>query len=353
MTQNYKTSRIKSVDAFRLIAITAVIIIHTSPFAFSVPDHRIYDFIAVSINQIPRFGVPFFFVISGYFWGQKVRKGFPPLQTAIHTSKRLLQLFFIWSLVYLIPYNDLVLFCFNGTFNELIEKFSKNLQQLSQSPVTSLMQGSKSHLWFFIALLFSLNICAYFIKQKRVKSLIFISILLYGIGLIGKSYSNCFFDFNIQFNTRNGTFFGLIFYVSGYLISKFESDKKWLIYGMFLFLFGVFLHFSEVYYLWKIEGVSPWGHDFVIGTYFMGTGSALIALSNFEFPYLNLMSELGRLTLGIYAIHYIFVDLLQPYKINLESPSYEVINVILVLSFSIISALAISKISINAVSLRS
>ncbi len=72
--------RIESVDVFRLIAIVAVIAIHTSPFHVDVDgENEAYMYADMIINQLSRFAVPFFYVTSGYFWGLKVRKSSDPV----------------------------------------------------------------------------------------------------------------------------------------------------------------------------------------------------------------------------------------------------------------------------------
>jgi len=73
--------RIKSVDVIRLLAITAVIVIHTSTFK-NIPGD-LYENLFIILNQLSRFAVPFFFVIAGYFWGKKIRSGDSVTQVSI------------------------------------------------------------------------------------------------------------------------------------------------------------------------------------------------------------------------------------------------------------------------------
>jgi peptidoglycan/LPS O-acetylase OafA/YrhL len=63
--------------------------------------------------------------------------------------------------------------------------------------------------------------------------------------------------------------------------------------------------------------------DFVFGTYFMGVGATLLSLSNHRVLSNKLCATLGKMTLGIYASHYIFVDLLQPADKLFNHPSWE------------------------------
>ncbi|RYZ94923.1 MAG: hypothetical protein EOO68_19420 [Moraxellaceae bacterium] len=157
--------RIESVDVFRLIAIIAVICLHTSPFygpTFS--NNHLYEYLAIIIDQTARFAVPFFFVISGYFWGVKVRAGSDPLVSANKMGKKILLIFLFWSFIYLLPYNILSVFKF-GIFGPIKIAYW-NILGLLEAPLSIFFQGTKMHLWFLVALLCALYISAVFIKYK-------------------------------------------------------------------------------------------------------------------------------------------------------------------------------------------
>ncbi len=70
------------------------------------------------------------------------------------------------------------------------------------------------------------------------------------------------------------------------------------------------LQFAEIHFLVSRYGATPF-QDYVVGTYFTGMGAAIVALSNHPFLRLGIFGGLGRLTLGIYAIHFAFVDMLR------------------------------------------
>ena len=96
--------RIKSVDFFRLISILFVIIIHTTPFGDL--DFQFYKYFYITLNQAARFAVPFFFVISGFFYGSKIHHNF--VNPRSYTFLRLINFFLlwiIWSFLYILPYN--------------------------------------------------------------------------------------------------------------------------------------------------------------------------------------------------------------------------------------------------------
>lgn len=104
-------SRIEGVDIFRLIAITAVIAIHTHPFSSTSPreydvfEHDVWKYLSIIMDQFARFAVPFFFVISGYFWGLKLKNSVAVAPISISIAKRITYILLVWSIIYVLPYN--------------------------------------------------------------------------------------------------------------------------------------------------------------------------------------------------------------------------------------------------------
>jgi len=82
-------NRISSVDTIRLLAIISVIAIHTRPFSYNEDSGELYYYLDIFINQMARFAVPFFFVISGYFWGVKIRNGADIISTTKNMINRI------------------------------------------------------------------------------------------------------------------------------------------------------------------------------------------------------------------------------------------------------------------------
>jgi surface polysaccharide O-acyltransferase-like enzyme len=344
-------SRIESVDIFKFLAITAVIAIHTEPFHSRYwGDADGLKYLSAIIEQFARFAVPFFFVISGYFWGSKVKKSVSIASVSIPMAKKIFLIFAAWSVIY-------ALFNFCPTFIKSMGKFGLleaikvtywYFISLTKHPITLLMEGTEIHLWFLSALLCSLGISSLFIAKKYYKTLITLSVTLYLVGLFAKSYSVTPFGLHIDFDTRYGPFFGTIFFVSGYFLSNLIPNFGWFSRGIFLFAFGWLLQFSEVYLLWSLYGTSSYQNyvmdqDYVVGTYFMGLGAAVSALSNIAFLRNKVLSNIGQFTLGIYAVHFIFVDMLRPIGKLTYSWLWEIGYVLLVLLFSTVSVIVLSK----------
>ncbi len=338
MIKGQTVGRIESVDLFRFAAISAVIVLHTDTHgkaSFANADFWMY--FSVFVDQLARFAVPFFFVISGYFWGLKVRKEGTPIPASLSMGKRILAIFIAWSFIYLFPIDH----NFAGeSALGLVKAAYWNAREQANDPLTLVMQGTKVHLWFLVGLLCSISISTLLVKYGRVRLLVAFAVVLYVTGLMAKAYSGTPLGLHMDFNTRNGPFFGTIFFVSGYLLSNFRPDERWFGWGMLILGFGYVLHFSEIYFLWRYYGASPY-QDYVVGTYFIGIGAALASLSNHPFLRLAILSSLGRMTLGIYAIHFVFVDLLkQSFKAwNLPWGFY----FLAVLVLSVASAMMLSK----------
>lgn len=302
-------SRLKSVDSFRAIAILFVIAIHTSPFeSQSFPIGNALD-LATIINQISCFAVPLFFVLSGYFWAKKFENGDELLESTVRMCKRITFLFIAWSAIYLLP-TDIALSFTYGLIGP-IKQIYWNLVDAVNNPITTIMVGTKVHLWFLVGLICSLSITAVFVRFKLNRLLVVVAVVLYLIGLAGKAYSDTPIGFHANFNFRNGPFFSLIFFVTGYFLQKRQVNASWFLYGCLLAVLGFALQLTESLFLHNNWGTKM-APSYVIGTYFFGVGVALISLSNVKWLQLSVFSSIGPLVLGIYASHMIFVDLLRP-----------------------------------------
>lgn len=301
------TPRNYSVDVIRVLAIMAVIVIHIKPFTHvriqSGMDFSIGNF----LNQACRFAVPFFFVISGFFWSSKFTKPDELRAPTLHTAKRLALLFIAWSIFYLFMPTNPVQPLSDGP----LKIAYMNLLTTIAHPGTFLQQGTEMHLWFLVALLCSLAISALLLAYDMPRTLFGLALLLYLIGLSGKAYADTPVGFHTQFNLRNGPFFALIFFVSGYLLQRLGPKPSWFYYGMALTVLGSVMHFSEIFLIKHYWGTTALP-DYLLGTYFAGIGVAMIALSNPPVLQIPQLSVVARLVLGIYAVHFAFIDLLRP-----------------------------------------
>lgn len=334
-------SRVESVDVLRTLAILAVIVIHTTPFELkSSPIGSALD-LATVVNQVARFAVPFFFVLSGYFWANKFKDEREIFEPTARMAKRIAVLFLVWSAIYLLPTNIIGSLSF-GAIGP-IKQIYWNLKDAVNSPLVTLMQGTKEHLWFLVALLCGLFISALLLRFNFNRLIVVIAVTLYLVGLAGKAYSDTPLGFHSTFNFRNGPFFSLILFVTGYFLQRRQTRDRWFQVGCLLAILGLLLHFTELLILNENWGTTM-NQDYVIGTYFFGVGTALVALSNTKWLHSSRAASIGPLVLGIYASHLIFVDLLRPLDFRYPgSATWDVLYVVAVFLLSYTLAWTFSK----------
>ncbi|HVK57096.1 MAG TPA: acyltransferase [Burkholderiales bacterium] len=335
--------RNKSVDTIRLFAITAVIIIHAESFSTLGANSAVSNGLFIFLNQIGRFAVPFFFVLSGYYWGRKIRNGVPIFQVSARTLRKLALVFVVWSIIYLLPDRF-------ESFSELnpaslFKSVYWRIMEVVSDPVTLLFQGTKVHLWFLIGLACAIVITSILLATQLNALLPFISVALYVLGLAAKSYVSTPLGLDMlgTFNTRNGPFFSTIFFVTGYYLSSHTPTPQWLKYGLMIFLCGLAIHFSEIFFLWETFHIHPANHDYVFGTYFLGLGAAMAALSNHLSIRSDRLGAIGSHTLGIYVMHFLFLDLLAPFVSPHSNPLMEILYVFAILTLSIASSYLLAR----------
>jgi len=337
-----KTERIESVDVFRLIAIIAVIMVHTSPFEARF-DGTTSGYIFGLFRPLIQFAVPFFFVISGFFWGVKVNRGTPIVQSFLKTANRLVLIFIVWSFVYILPSELPVLLIKSGFASTFKFIFADFINTFRAAPINYIFQGSSEHLWFLPSLLCAIAISSLFIYKGWVRGLVVLAIGLYIFCMFTKTYSTTPFGIDINFiNTRNGPFVSTIFFVSGYLLSRYRPSSRWLLVGLFLLLAGYFIWYLEIYLLSSFYAPLTY-HGYIIGTYLMGIGAAMAALSNHQLLRSVRLATVGRLTLGIYVSHGVFISLLKPIDKIIFHPAWEIAYVFIVLILAIITTYILSK----------
>lgn len=301
--------RLQSVDVMRVIAIIAVIAIHTIPFTPpSVPIGQSFD-PATIVNGLARFAVPLFFILSGYFWAKKIESAGEVWGPSLAMGKRIALLFVVWSLIYLIPFDFAEVFA-DGP-SGFLDHLGRSIHTQLGRPVTVFFQGTEQHLWFLMALLWSLGISALLIGLRQRGLLLALAIALFAFGLAGKAYSGTPLGFKTGFNLRNGPFFSLIFFVMGILLAGTGKPLPGLRTGLWIASAGIGLQFAELAILHEGWGVSM-SQDYVLSTFVFGLGAAFIALSNSPRLHLARAAAIGPLVLGIYSAHIIFVELFRP-----------------------------------------
>jgi len=223
-----------SIDKFRIIAAILIIAIHIFPFA---SINETVDFVFTHV--ICRIGVPFFFMITGYF---VLPKAMEDKNKLIKYTLKIIKIYVICILIYL-PIN-----LYAGQLNNItIIEAIKNI----------CINGTFYHLWYFPAVILGIWVTYFFIKHLN-KTLSIISIvILYVIGIFGDSYFGIskqsiiiskIYDaiFMIADYTRNGLFFAPIFISLGYSFNNMKNKISQNKSAIFTIIFTFFMIFEGI-----------------------------------------------------------------------------------------------------------
>ncbi|MCI9078168.1 MAG: serine racemase VanT catalytic subunit [Lachnospiraceae bacterium] len=200
------------IDCARLVFAFLIIAIHTSPLSIAGGTA---DFVLSGV--IARTGVPFFFMVTGFFLISRYTCNNEKLYAFI---KKTILIYAVAILIY-IPVN-----IYNGyfTMDNLLPEIIKDI----------VFDGTLYHLWYLPASLSGAVIAWYLVKKLDFTKALIIAAFLYIVGLSGDSYYGIienipvikgFYNlvFQITDYTRNGIFFAPVFLILGGYIAENRS----------------------------------------------------------------------------------------------------------------------------------
>ncbi len=235
--------RYATLDLFRLFAAFLIVSIHTSPL---LSFDETADFILTRI--VARIAVPFFFMVTGYFMFPHIEKGD---KGYVKQFCKKTGIIYVVAILLYLPLN-----IYASYFNkpDLYKELLKDI----------LFDGTFYHLWYLPAALTGILIVAALLKIIRIRTVLFISMVLYLIGLCGDSYYGIssqitiieeFYHLLFKFSdyTRNGIFFAPIFLTLGswigYTKKQIHPQKcmiALILSTALLFIEGILLHYFNI-----------------------------------------------------------------------------------------------------------
>lgn len=206
-----------TIDIFRYVCAIMVVMIHVCPL-----EEFSGNLGFITSNIIPRIAVPFFFIVSGYYYIQKLENN-----EKIFTKYicGLIKIYLIWSVVYF-------------TVNFVEWGYKDIIGFIMDSFLKLFVLGSYYHLWFFPAMIVTVCIATVAFKVGAKRLLIPLSIVFYIIGCLGTSYYSIgaglpvlgqLFNMEQFLIVRRIFLMGFPFFCCGYLIFKVEDKLKKLI----------------------------------------------------------------------------------------------------------------------------
>lgn len=194
-----------SIDYAKFLFALCIIFIHTDIFGGNS------NFIGyVTCQGLLRIAVPFFFIVSGYFYYSAIQK-----KTTSKWFSHNIKTYAIWTAIYLPMQISLIGYIKGAVPLDI------NVMLLSLNALFGFW-----HLWFFPALIIAAFLTSSLVKLSD-RTLITLCCFLYLTGTILQYRANYASDINRDlwslatvFFTRNGLFMGFPLFIAGYLLKK-------------------------------------------------------------------------------------------------------------------------------------
>ncbi len=280
------SARNASLDALRVLGLLGIIALHVAGGGFR--GNRPLGFF---VDELSRFAVPVFFLMSAYFWKEADLAS--PLRLTARVASPVLPAFL-----------GIVLLTFAV---RLVRNGRLSIEPSVENILLILWTGGPAfHLWFLPALVVGAAIVSVLFRYVGQVWATAIAMALFLVGTVFGAYSRLLLGDGFPFwMDRNGVFFAPIFLVAGIVLRRNSDELKAIplpVIGLALVGFAA-LHIAEGYY---IVGRYAVGHDYSIAT--LGYAVSVDML----FMRIELRSPvwsiLGQATFGAYLIHLLVLE---------------------------------------------
>ncbi|MGE4296989.1 MAG: acyltransferase [Desulfovibrionaceae bacterium] len=322
-----------SMDALRALAILGVICLHTGPFyTADIRFDPAWQVVAqFCIATLALFAVPFFFAASGYFFGLAHQRNKDIVGTAKRFLGRVLLLIVAWNALYGVFQHSL----FKGEWSPgavLRLGIPGMAADMRTAPLHILLHGSSYQLWFLTALAMAALTVACVVRLHGARFLPVLAAAIYGIGLLGQSYHAFHWPVRSPLNTLVGPFFGTPLFTLGYVLSFRDLRRTHM--DAVLICGGLALLCLERFVI-TVRLAWPDGHYF-LGSVPLAAGLVRFAANHPDWLRRTPLPALGRLTLGVYAIHVAIMHAVDAlYLPIMDLPVWQFLLPLVVYGFSI------------------
>jgi surface polysaccharide O-acyltransferase-like enzyme len=321
-----------SIDTFRFVSIIFIVVLHTSTLAFST------TIAGELLNHSARFAVPYFFMIAGFLFYQKVDSN--RQQSLSYLNQYVWRIIFVyvfwytiyatWSLYTPENWDAIQKNGFSHEFSIWLKNFYHDFMK---HKLSYLFAGGRAfHLWFLPSLCMAIVVLAISLRVNHFNIGFMVAIALFVVALGGGPYKPTPLGLPISFEPRNGPFFSTIFVFLGAAIAKYKIQKS-MTFSALLAAFGLLMSIVEMYWLKNNFGMVIDSCNYVFSTTLFATGITLLALSNNNYGRRLGLSNLGKLTMGIYLTHVLVIWIIQSMSLW---PKNDLFKLVICLFFSAI-----------------
>lgn len=287
------------IELGRAFAMLAVVLIHVPPPAPA----------AHWLRPLAELGVPYFFVVSGYFLGVSRSAGGPTpsgLPAVRGMLRKVLGLYLLGCVVYaLVPLDWLSPLRHGELLAACGATLSESAAAFRAAPVARLLDGPPGgfHLWFLPALACGAGLLGLAVRLRQERALLALAVALFVLGLLGGRYADTPLGLALGVNTRNGPFQSTLLVGLGYALAARGLPLRAPLRGPLVLGFGLVLLWLESAWLRAQLGVLPDAYSAAVLP--LGLGAFLCF---HDLPRMPARVEcaclvLGGSTLGVYLWH--------------------------------------------------
>jgi len=313
------STRIPSIESFRVLAIFAVILWH-SHFLSSLSKFADGNFFVLLNGYLVWWvGVPYFFITAGYFFHRSVQtQGNPTAQFRRYVAP-LAWILLVWLCIYTVTPPDWPAeILHHGVWQPFYAEALKNIQLLETQHLWLFIEGVRPvwHLWFLPALMVGLGLLTLVAMGQLQRHLILLVVGIYVLILAEECTTRNLFNAPIPL----GPWIIAIPLVGlgGWLAGRreqFSATVAWtLILGGYVLALEEGAVMSMVFHS-SMQAIK--GHAFLGGMFF-SLGMFLLALAKPQLGQLTPFPFLGQLTLGIYVAHVFVMYAITPFMWKLS-----------------------------------
>ncbi|MBS0151915.1 MAG: acyltransferase family protein [Nitrospira sp.] len=348
-TSEQISTRIPSIESFRVLAIFSVILWHTH-FLSSLSQFADGNFFVVLNGYLVWWmGVPYFFITAGYFFQRSVlTQGNPAAQFHRYASP-LAWILLIWLCIYTVTPPDWPAEVLHqGLWQPFYAEALKNIQLLESRHLWIFIEGARPvwHLWFLPALIFSLAILTLVAIGKLQRHLALFAAGIYVLILAEESTSRNLLNAPIPL----GQWIIAIPLVAmgGWLAERRESFSTTMAWSLILVGYAVAVMEGTVMNMMLHSSMQAIkGHAFLGGILF-SLGIFQLALTKPQLGRSTPFPFLGQLTLGIYVAHVFVLYSITPFvwKLSDKVPLWGLLLGMMVYGATVVFVLALTRVPI-------
>lgn len=328
-------------QAHRVLACCVIILGHCEAAVGidASPGGRLFQ---LALNIWAQYAVPFFLVLAGYTLAPKLTRS-GAARHAANYSRRIFTVFVVTTSFYFLL-NALG----RAKPGEAIGiAFDRETERLWRDP-SMLFLGTAGHLWFLVALILAVWTTAWVRSRTRLRYLVVFGFILYAALLVTGPYAIVFGFEPLPQAWRYTLFLGTPFVMVG-LVLRHARIPPPVRVAYALIVAGVLCQIAEQYWLWSRWSVSPFETGTLMGTAPQAVGISMLAVQSGGSAVSRLLARLGPLTLFTYLIHVAFVDVLRPYRFEVDRVTVRWLYpfVVALLSFTCAAAYYTAVISVR------